>query len=137
MTQEDESPNVSEGPYWSEELLAVLVVGLGDETQARETLEGIIQQALSGRALQAISEEAGLSGRLPLGLAPMELNLLATITSPKTTFLPLPPFFVAISWPTRGREEQPPARPLVSGCPAARVALPHMRAAWQYFFPLL
>ena len=58
MTQKDESPNASEGPYWSEELLAVLVVGLGDETQARETLEGIIQQALSGRALQAISEEA-------------------------------------------------------------------------------
>ena len=52
MTQKDESPNASEGPYWSEELLAVLVVGLGDETQARETLEGIIQQALSGRALQ-------------------------------------------------------------------------------------
>ena len=57
MTQKDESPNASEGPYWSEELLAVLVVGLGDETQARETLEGIIQQARSGRALQAISEE--------------------------------------------------------------------------------
>ena len=50
MTQKDESPNASEGPYWSEELLAVLVVGLGDETQARETLEGIIQQALSGSA---------------------------------------------------------------------------------------
>ena len=58
MTQKDESPEAGEGPYWSEELLAVLVVGLGDETQARETLEGIIQQALSGRALQAISEEA-------------------------------------------------------------------------------
>ena len=58
MTQKDESPEASEGPYWSEELLAVLVVGLGDETQARETLEGIIQQALSGRALQGISEEA-------------------------------------------------------------------------------
>ena len=55
MAQKDESPNASEGPYWSEELLAVLVVGLGDETQARETLEGIIQQALSGRALQGIS----------------------------------------------------------------------------------
>ena len=58
MTQKDGSPEVSEGPYGSEELLAVLVVGLGDETQARETLEGIIQQALSGRALKAISEEA-------------------------------------------------------------------------------
>ncbi len=65
MTQKDESPNASEGPYWSEELLAVLVVGLGDETQARETLEGIIQQALSGRALQAISEEA-LATYIPL-----------------------------------------------------------------------
>ena len=48
MTQKDGSPEASEGPYWSEELLAVLVVGLGDETQARDTLEGIIQQALSG-----------------------------------------------------------------------------------------
>ena len=35
MTQKDGSPEASEGPYWSEELLAVLVVGLGDETQAR------------------------------------------------------------------------------------------------------
>ena len=59
MTQKDGSPEASEGPYWSEELLAVLVVGLGDETQARETLRGIIRQALSGRALKAISEEAG------------------------------------------------------------------------------
>ena len=58
MTQKDGSPEASEGPYWSEELLAVLVVGLGDETQARDTLEGIIQQALSGRALKGISEEA-------------------------------------------------------------------------------
>ena len=30
MTQKDGSPEASEGPYWSEELLAVLVVGLGD-----------------------------------------------------------------------------------------------------------
>ena len=58
MTKKDGSPEASEGPYWSEELLAVLVVGLGDETQARDTLEGIIQQALSGKALQGISEEA-------------------------------------------------------------------------------
>ena len=58
MTQKDGSPEASEGPYWSEELLAVLVVGLGDETQARDTLEGIIQQALSGKALQGISEDA-------------------------------------------------------------------------------
>ena len=58
MTQKDGSPEASEGPYWSEELLAVLVVGLGDETQARDTLEGIIQQALSGKALQGLSEEA-------------------------------------------------------------------------------
>ena len=48
MTQKDESPNASEGPYWSEELLAVLVVGLGDETQARETLEGIINRPPTG-----------------------------------------------------------------------------------------
>ena len=54
MTQKDGSPEASEGPYWSEELLAVLVVGLGDETQARDTLEGIIQQALSGKALQGL-----------------------------------------------------------------------------------
>ena len=53
MTQKDGSPEASEGPYWSEELLAVLVVGLGDETQARETLEGIIRQAREGKALQA------------------------------------------------------------------------------------
>ena len=66
MTQKDGSPDASEGPYWSEELLAVLVVGLGDETQARETLEGIIQQALSDRALQAISEEALALGVIPL-----------------------------------------------------------------------
>ena len=58
MTRKDDSPEVGEDPYWSEELLAVLVVALGDETQARETLEGIIRQARAGRALQAISEEA-------------------------------------------------------------------------------
>ena len=58
MTQKDESPEAGEGPYWSEELLAVLVVGLGDETQARETLEGIIRQAREGKALRALSEEA-------------------------------------------------------------------------------
>ena len=68
MTQKDGSPEASEGPYWSEELLAVLVVGLGDETQARDTLEGIIQQALSGRAAPTISSSvmgpdgAGVSG---------------------------------------------------------------------------
>ena len=66
MTQKDGSPEASEGPYWSEELLAVLVVGLGDETQARETLEGIIQQALSGRALQGISEGEALASYIPL-----------------------------------------------------------------------
>ena len=61
MTQTDESPKEGEGPYWSEELLAVLVAGLGDENQARETLEGIIQQALSAsRALQGISDRRGL-----------------------------------------------------------------------------
>ena len=49
MTQKDGSPEASEGPYWSEGLLAVLVVGLGDETQARETLEGIIQHPTPNR----------------------------------------------------------------------------------------
>ena len=39
MTRKDDSPGAGEDPYWSEELLAVLVVALGDETQARETLE--------------------------------------------------------------------------------------------------
>ena len=34
QNQKDESPETSEGPYWSEELLAVLMVGLGDETAA-------------------------------------------------------------------------------------------------------
>ena len=29
MTQKDESPEAGENPYWSEELLAVLVVALG------------------------------------------------------------------------------------------------------------
>ena len=33
MTQKDDSHEVGEDPYWSEELLAVLVVGLGDETR--------------------------------------------------------------------------------------------------------
>ena len=69
MTQKDGSPEASEGPYWSEELLAVLVVGLGDETQARETLEGIIQQALSGRALQGISRKAFKTLMLHVGAA--------------------------------------------------------------------
>ena len=45
MTKKDDSPEAGEGPYWSEELLAVLVVALGDEDQARETLEGIIRHA--------------------------------------------------------------------------------------------
>ena len=31
MTRKDDSPEASEGPYWSEELLAVLVVALGDK----------------------------------------------------------------------------------------------------------
>ena len=86
MTQKDESPNASEGPYWSEELLAVLVVGLGDETQARETLEGIIQQALSGRAGAARHLGRGLGviasgpaafprGRFLAGPGPLDLRV--------------------------------------------------------------
>ena len=67
MTQKDGSPSASEGPYWSEELLAVLVVGLGDETQARETLEGIIQQAQEGKAMRTLSTER-LASRPPRAL---------------------------------------------------------------------
>ena len=48
MTQKDGSPEASEGPYWSEELLAVLVVGLGDETQARETHSSRFSPAAAG-----------------------------------------------------------------------------------------
>ena len=61
MTQKDGSPEASEGPYWSEELLAVLVVGLGDETQARETLEGIIQQALRGGRARGGQGDCGIA----------------------------------------------------------------------------
>ena len=43
MTKTDESPEEAESPYWSDELLAVLAVALGDEDCARQTLEGIIQ----------------------------------------------------------------------------------------------
>ena len=51
LTQKDESPEAGEGPYWSEELLAVLVVGLGDETQARE--HGRHWKELSSRPYRA------------------------------------------------------------------------------------
>ena len=44
-------------PYWSEELLAVLVAVLGDEERARDTLEDIIRQACEGKALQTLSAE--------------------------------------------------------------------------------
>ena len=84
MTQKDGSPEASEGPYWSEELLAVLVVGLGDEIQARETLEGIIQQALSGRALQGISEEALASYLSKLYERIAESVALPVAVSPET-----------------------------------------------------
>ena len=45
-----EQPVLLDGASWS--YTRLLVVGLGDETRARETLEGIIQQARSGRALR-------------------------------------------------------------------------------------
>ena len=45
MTKKDESPEEGANPYWSDELLAVLAEALGDEDRARQTLEGIIQQA--------------------------------------------------------------------------------------------
>ena len=47
MTKKDESPEEATNPYWSDELLAVLAEALGDEDRARQTLEGIIQQARS------------------------------------------------------------------------------------------
>ena len=52
MTKADESPEEAPNPYWSDELLAVLAEALGDEDRARQTLEGIIQQAQEGKAVQ-------------------------------------------------------------------------------------
>ena len=52
MTKKDESPEEATNPYWSDELLAVLAEALGDEDRARQTLEGIIQQAQEGKAMQ-------------------------------------------------------------------------------------
>ena len=50
MTKKDESPEEGANPYWSDELLAVLAEALGDEDRARQTLEGIIQQAQEGHS---------------------------------------------------------------------------------------
>ena len=55
MTKKDESPEEGANPYWSDELLAVLAEALGDEDRARQTLEGIIQQAQEGKAMQTLS----------------------------------------------------------------------------------
>ena len=52
MAKKDESPEEATNPYWSDELLAVLAEALGDEDRARQTLEGIIQQAQEGKAVQ-------------------------------------------------------------------------------------
>ena len=57
MTKKDESPEEATNPYWSDELLAVLAEALGDEDRARQTLEGIIQQAQEGKAMQTLSTE--------------------------------------------------------------------------------
>ena len=57
MTKADESPEEAQNPYWSDELLAVLAEALGDEDRARQTLEGIIQQAQEGKAMQTLSTE--------------------------------------------------------------------------------
>ena len=57
MTKKDESPEEGANPYWSDELLAVLAEALGDEDRARQTLEGIIQQAQEGKAMQTLSTE--------------------------------------------------------------------------------
>ena len=63
MTQTDEPPEEATNPYWSEQLLAVLAEALGDEDRARQTLEGIIQQAQEGKAMQTLSTERCLAGR--------------------------------------------------------------------------
>ena len=57
MTKADESPEEALNPYWSDELLAVLAEALGDEERARQTLEGIIQQAQEGKAMRTLSTE--------------------------------------------------------------------------------
>ena len=57
MTKADESPEEAPNPYWSDELLAVLAEALGDEDRARQTLEGIIQQAQEGKAMRTLSTE--------------------------------------------------------------------------------
>ena len=57
MTKKDESPEEATNPYWSDELLAVLAEALGDEDRARQTLEGIIQQAQEGKAMRTLSTE--------------------------------------------------------------------------------
>ena len=68
MTQKDESPNASEGPYWSEELLAVLVVGLGDETQARSPLPAA--PCLPALALRPISTGVAADKQSKIALLP-------------------------------------------------------------------
>ena len=57
MTKKDESPEEATNPYWSDELLAVLAEALGDEDRARQTLEGIIQQAQEGKAIQTLAAD--------------------------------------------------------------------------------
>ena len=54
MTKKDESPEEATNPYWSDELLAVLAEALGDEDRARQTLEGVIQQAQEGKCCRSL-----------------------------------------------------------------------------------
>ena len=54
---EGDSPEEAKSPYWSDELLAVLAEALGDGDRARQTLEGIIQQAQEGKAMRTLSTE--------------------------------------------------------------------------------
>ena len=74
MTKTDESPEEATNTYWSDELLAVLAEALGDEDRARQTLEGIIQQAQEGKAMQTLSTErlalylTELYGRIAAGV---------------------------------------------------------------------
>ena len=62
MTKKDESPEEGANPYWSDELLAVLAEALGDEDRARQTLEGIIQQAQEDKPAMQIQRSRARGG---------------------------------------------------------------------------
>ena len=70
MTRTEDSPEEAKSPYWSDELLAVLAEALGDEDRARQTLEGIIQQAQEGKAMRTLSTER-LASHLTVWCSPV------------------------------------------------------------------